>query len=244
MGKKSVTFSILFLLCSCLALAHGEKTLWQKYDWYIIGAGLVLLGYVLFRSAKKLVILVLLIAVGMVIGRMLLDTGTSEVGVVGDLHYHADFALYVNGERYDFAREKYLSTENESLSNFAHLHDLDGNVIHKHAEGVTLGFFLETLGMKLDDTCLVLDEGTSYCNEGNKELKMYVDGKHNDKFDRYDLQDEDRILLSYGDEVEQEINEQIQSVTDEACIYSLKCPEKGTPPEEATCIGETCTVEG
>ena len=137
-----------------------------------------------------------------------------------------------------------MSKGNDSLSNFAHLHDMNGNVIHKHAEGVTLGFFFETLVMKSNSTCLVLDDQTSYCNEGDKVLKMYVNGKHDDEFESYDIQDEDKILLSYGDETEEEIQQQIASLSDEACIYSLQCPEKGMPPEEATCIGETCTVEG
>ena len=78
----------------------------------------------------------------------------------------------------------------------------------------------------------------------NKKLKMYVNGKRNDEYAQYDIQDEDKILLSYGDETDKEIQNQLNALTDEACIYSLKCPEKGTPPEEATCIGETCIVEG
>ncbi len=233
----------LFLLLISFALAHGEPTLWQKYDWYIIGAGLTLLAYILLKTSKKLLILGIIIVAAVAIGKVLLESGAPEIGVVGGIHYHADFALYINGERYNFSQEKYMSMENKSLSNFAHFHDMKGNIIHKHASGITLGFFLETLGMKLTDTCLSLDNGISYCNEGDKELKMYVNGKHNDEFADYDIQDEDKILLSYGDESEEGIKRQIDSVTDEACIYSLTCPEKGAPPEEATCVGETCEVE-
>jgi len=242
--KKRGVGVILFLLLIPVVLAQNEQTFWQNYDWYIIGAGLVLLVYVLFKITKKLLILGLIIAAAVIIGNWQLEKSNPEIGVVGDLHYHADFALYLDGERYNFTQEKYMSTENRSLSNFAHFHDVDGNIIHKHASGITLGFFLETLGIKLDDTCLVLDDGTSYCNERNKVLKLYVNGKYNDKFAQYDIQDEDQILLSYGDESEQEIEEQVDSVTEDACIYSLTCPERGAPPEEATCIGETCAVEG
>lgn len=242
--KKRFILLGIFLLLMPLVLAQGEPTFWQKYDWYLIGAGLMLLAYVLFKITKKLILLGIIIAVAVIVGKVLLDNSVPEIGVVGEVHYHADFALYINGQRFDFVQEKYMSTENKTLSNFAHLHDLNGNIIHKHASGITLEFFLETVDMKLNDTCFILDDGASYCNERNKKLKMYVDGKRNDKFADYDLQDEDRILVSYGDESEEEIQAQIQSVTEEACIYSLKCPEKGTPPEEATCVGETCTVEG
>jgi len=240
--KKSWFVVVLFLLFIPMAFAHGGQSFWQKYDWYIIGAGLVLLVYVLFMITKKLVILGLIVAAAVIIGNLQLEK-EPEIGVVGDLHYHADFALYLNGEPYNLSQEGYMSTENKSLSNFAHFHDLNGDIIHKHASGITLGFFLETLGMKLNETCLLLDDGTSYCNEGSKELKMYVDGKHDDQFAEYDIQDEDRILLSYGDETEDELQKQINSVTEDACIYSLTCPERGQPPEEATCVGETCEVE-
>jgi len=239
--------SVLVLLLSLVpsVLANSEQTFWQKYDWYLIGAGLVLLVYVLFKITKKLIVLGLIIAAVVIAGNIFLERqGVPEIGVVGDVHYHADFKVYLNAVAYDFAQEKYMSTENKSLSNFAHFHDLNGNIIHKHASGITLGFFLETLGLKLNETCLILDDGTSYCDDDQKELKLYVNGKHNDEFDTYDIQDEDRILLSFGDESEDEIKEQIDSVSEGACIYSLTCPEKGTPPEEATCVGETCTVEG
>ncbi|MDP3699104.1 MAG: hypothetical protein Q8R47_05965 [Nanoarchaeota archaeon] len=244
MDKRWGIFLLLLALLPS-ALAQGTESFWQKYGWYIIGAGLILLAYLLFKITKKLIILGVVIAIAVIVGKVLLDSdGTSEIGVVGEIHYHADFAVYLDGERYNFAQEKYMSTENKTLSNFAHLHDMDGNIIHKHASGITLGFFLETLGMKLNDTCLALDDGVSYCNEGNKGLKMYVNEKHNDEFHTYDIQDGDKILLSYGDGSGEEIKEQLDSVSDQACIYSLTCPEKGTPPEEAACVGETCTVEG
>jgi hypothetical protein len=244
MKKRLVLFGVLLLSLAFSGLAHGGNTFWQNYDWYILGAGLVLLVYVLFKLTKKLLVLGLIIAAIVIAGNIVLERNTSEIGVVGDIHYHTDFAMYIDGQRYNFSQEKYMSTDNTSLSNFVHLHDLNGKVIHKHASGVTLGFFFETLGMKLNDTCLQLDDGTSFCNEENKEWKMYVDGEHNDEFAEYDLQDEDRILLSYGEDSEEEIQKQIDAVSDEACIYSETCPERGVPPEEATCVGETCTVEG
>src|SRR3989344_9357559 len=136
MDKRVMIFGIVLLSSVFSVLAQGEKTLWQKYDWYIIGAGLILLAYVLFKITKKLLILGVIIAVAVVVGKAYVDSGTApEIGVVGDLHYHTDFKVYLNGVAYDFAQEKYMSTENKSLSNFAHFHDLNGNIIHKHASG-------------------------------------------------------------------------------------------------------------
>lgn len=241
-----ILFSLFLLLSLPSVFAQGGDTFWQKYDWYIIGAAGILFVYVLFKVTKKLLIVGTLIVAAAIVANIFLGTGTEapQIGVVGDIHDHADFKVYLNGLSYNFAREKYMSAENMTLSNFAHFHDLKGNIIHKHASGITLGFFLDTLGMQLDGNCFVLDDGTSYCNKGNKKLKLYVNGEKNDEFDQYDIQDEDRIMISYGDETAEEIKKQLASATDEACIYSLKCPEKGAPPEEATCVGETCGVEG
>src|SRR3989344_2961835 len=103
MDKRSVGLLLILLLPS--ALANGDS-FWQKYDWYMIGAGLILLVYILFKLAKKLVVLGLLIAVAVIVGRVFLDSGvgTTEIGIVGDVHHHADFALYLDGEKYDFSQ--------------------------------------------------------------------------------------------------------------------------------------------
>lgn len=244
MNQRSAAIGVLLLLLIPFALAHGEQTFLERYSVYVFVGIVVLFLFLLFKFVKKLIVIGIIVAAVAVLAGLFLTDKTSELGIVGEIHYHIDFKVYLNSVPYNFSQDKYMSIDNKSLSNFVHLHDMDGKVIHKHAEGMTLGFFFETLEMKLNHTCLVLDDESFYCNEGDKVLKMYVNGKHNDEYDKYDIQDGDKILLSYGDETEEEIQQQIASVSDEACIYSLKCPEKGSPPEEATCIGETCTVEG
>ena len=42
--------------------------------------------------------------------------------------------------------------------------------MHKHRKGVTLGYFLETVGMKFNNNCLILDDKTEYCNNDKNEL--------------------------------------------------------------------------
>ena len=60
-----------------------------------------------------------------------------------------------------------------ALSTLVHLHDLNGDVIHVHAPGITLGMFFESLGMKLETKtdpksklqqyCFTDDQGNLYC---------------------------------------------------------------------------------
>jgi protein-disulfide isomerase len=150
------------------------------------------------------------------------------------VHEHADFAVYLNGEKFDFKSAKYQSSETNPLDPDAHLHDGNADVTHKHRKGVTLEYFFKTLGMKFDNQCFTTDDGKQYCNTADKKLTMYVNGKPNDKFGNYEFTDLDRILITYGDQTG--VADQITSVTDLACMYSEKCPERGKAPTE-NCVG-------
>ncbi len=150
------------------------------------------------------------------------------------VHEHADFAVYIEGEKFDFTKAKYQSSDTNPLDPDAHLHDGNGGVTHKHRKGITLGYFFDSLGMKFDNRCFVTDDGKQYCNTADKKLTMYVNGKENTQFGNYEFTDLDRILITYGDMTG--VADQITSVSNDACMYSEKCPERGKPPTE-NCVG-------
>ena len=155
--------------------------------------------------------------------------------VLGEkVHEHADFAVYLEGQKFNFTKAKYQSSETNPLDPEAHLHDGNGEVTHKHRKGVTLGYFFESIGMKFDSQCFVTDEDKEYCNTDSKKLKMYVNGKINEQFGSYEFTDLDKILITYGNETG--VADQITSISDNACLYSEKCPERGKPPTE-NCVG-------
>ncbi len=123
------------------------------------------------------------------------------------VHEHADFKVYINGEFLDFAKEKYMIKAKE-----VHIEDMNGIKIHKHTSGITLEYFFKTLGFEFNKECFVLDGGESYCNENNKTIKFYVNGKRNHKYGDYKIKDGDKYLISYGNETEEEIQKQLESV--------------------------------
>lgn len=151
-------------------------------------------------------------------------------------HIHANIAVVLNGEKLDFRQEKYQSTEAKELDPDIHFHDGNGDLIHIHKQGATLGEFFTSLGMSLSADCLILDSGEKFCNDGSNTVKMFVNGKPDSRFGDLLPQDLDRVLLSYGHDSEGAVERQIDSVADTACIYSLTCPERGKPPAE-TCVG-------
>jgi len=153
-----------------------------------------------------------------------------------DVHTHADLVMYIEGVKIDLTQDKYQSTDDKHLHEYLHLHDGVGHVIHKHANGVIMGDFFESLGMNLSDKCLVLDSGEEYCDGEVNSLRTYVNGEVQTDLQSYEFQDLDRILVSFGVLSPTITKSQTDSVSDDACIYSKKCPERGSPPTES-CVG-------
>ncbi len=150
-------------------------------------------------------------------------------------HTHADFAVFVDGEKLDFSDEKYMSNEQKHLSQYLHLHDGLGSVIHRHKPGLALGEFLSSLGLTMEKDCMTLDS-QQLCNDGKQRWKMVVNGGERSLDPSYVFKDTDKILLTYGASDTLWENES-QQVTDDACLYSKTCPERGEPPTE-NCIAD------
>ncbi|MEW6035092.1 MAG: hypothetical protein AB1529_00625 [Candidatus Micrarchaeota archaeon] len=161
-------------------------------------------------------------------------------------HIHADLKAYVEGSALDLSQARYMSSEGHTLSDVIHLHDMDGEVVHMHARGITLSEFFSSLNMTLNSTCIGLDDGTPYCDSGEKRLRMFVrpaGGEWNEVQEPgdYVFGDLDRILITYGNDARPALDAQMSSVTDKACIQSEKCPERGKPTD-ASCAGDFCPV--
>ncbi len=162
-------------------------------------------------------------------------------------HIHADLLVLLNGNPLDLTLDRYQSTENNILSLEVHLHDNKGNVIHVHSEGVTLGRFFETLGMRLTANCLALDTGARFCDaqisaEDSQGLRfaVLVNGEKIVEPETYIIDDLDRILIYLGEDDDRIIASAMSMVSDEACIQSLQCPDRGIPSGEESCAGTTC----
>jgi len=135
-------------------------------------------------------------------------------------HVHADFAVYINGRKLDFNLPIYSERDPR-----IHLHvrnQYGDSVIHVEAEGVKLGEFFTSLGMKLTENCF-RTTSVNFCNDDRRTLKFYVNGIRNKDFGNYDIKDLDRILITFGNETEEEIEKQMDSVTRASCISSNKC---------------------
>ncbi len=133
------------------------------------------------------------------------------------VHDHFDFAMYTDlGDKMNFAKPEFMERD-EAI----HMHDNNGEVVHIHSKGVTLGQFLKSIG-----------------EESPAEAAWYVNGvKMNGPLDNYQPKDLDRIVVNIMG-IGQTLNNAVldKMVSDKACIYSEKCPERGKPPTEE-CVG-------
>ena len=170
---------------------------------------------------------------------------TREPEIPKPYHIHADFKVYLDDVPYNFSQAKYMSTNTSKLSQVVHLHDMDGDIIHYHSRNITLSQFFSTLSMSFNSSCFVLDNGSSYCNDDQKSLRMFV--RHTgDNWEQinepanYVSEDLDQILIIYGT-ADYDISIREASVTDKACIQSEKCPERGKPTD-SSCAGDVCIV--
>jgi len=127
------------------------------------------------------------------------------MGPLNSDHKHADIKAYLDGRAVDFSQPKY-----QVKAQHVHMEGGDGVVIHMHATGVRLGYFLYTLGMKFNQTCFTIDKA-DYCSNSEKALKFLVNGVPNDEWEYYALKSMDKILISYGRETN--LTSQLNSIT-------------------------------
>ncbi len=133
---------------------------------------------------------------------------SAEFGAIGSTHEHAALKLFINDEELvDFSKPQY-----QLRSRFIHFEDNNGVIIHMHATGVDQGFLIQSVRMEFDDQCIILSNGSEYCNDGDKTLKFFVNGVRNDLYDKYVLKDGDKFLITYGIDAEEQIKAQLNTL--------------------------------
>src|SRR5439155_147962 len=75
------------------------------------------------------------------------------------VHYHANFALYINGQRDQFQGPGYYEEVTACMNNHSgdpktrvHMHNNVNSVVHVHDDGATWGQLFANLGYTLSDT--------------------------------------------------------------------------------------------
>jgi hypothetical protein len=155
--------------------------------------------------------------VSITIGVLLEESKTDDsTFVFGSAHEHASISVKIFGDEFDFTKPEF-----QLQSQFIHLENSNGYVIHRHSKDVTLGYFFETLNVRLLSDCIVFDIA-KFCSNEDYTLKFYVNGKKVDNLRDYLIFDGDLILISYGSENQKEVSEQLAELKSRGFPFELR----------------------
>jgi hypothetical protein len=159
------------------------------------------------------------------------------------VHYHANFAVFIDGERLPFANPLYYeevqscSSGDESNPKIrVHMHDRVNHVIHVHDAGATWGHFFANVGMTNGDIVFRNDSAV-YVEDEQTKIHFILNGEEVDTTANRAIKSEDTLLVSIGNPTEEQLNEQYAQIEKNAAEYNLRDdPSSCTGSAEATFI--------
>lgn len=119
-------------------------------------------------------------------------------------HYHANWAVFVDGERVDLSGDRYMeeigactaSDEGILPEERVHMHENNADVVHVHHDGATWGALMANLGMALGDDFLHLGNGDRYEAGDGLSLVFVVNGIAVPSVHNRVIGSGDRLLIS------------------------------------------------
>jgi hypothetical protein len=155
-------------------------------------------------------------------------------------HYHANFALYINGQREEFKAPHYYEeiaacTLHGTIqpAQRAHMHDEINDVIHVHDDAVTWGQFFDNIGWALGPNFIQDDKHTLYVEDGANKLNIMLNDQNLTDLtaiNNQTIKDEDRLLISFGDIDDGTLAKENKTVPATAHHYDIT-------PDPASCAG-------
>lgn len=147
-------------------------------------------------------------------------------------HFHANFAMYVDGERIDFSKDKYQEdVAGCSLTGLmypkdrAHLHENNPDTIHIHHEWVSWGHFFTNNWFVFGEDFLILDDQSVLLQnneQADNDITYILNGEQVDNPFNTLIKSKDKLLINYGKQSDWEIQELYNSVSTNAGEYNSK----------------------
>ena len=159
----------------------------------------------------------------------------------GRVYYHANFAVYLNGQRELFKGPQYyqevaICSNNKGITipqQCAHMHDNDNGLVHVHDHAVTWGQFFENLGWYVGPNFIQTDTGTNYTASDQTKLHIVINGQDYTDLTQITntvIKDNDRLLVSFGDIDQTTLDQEFKTVPATAHHADVT-------PDPASCSG-------
>ena len=133
--------------------------------------------------------------------------GPPGAGPLGDEHEHAAIKAIIFGDEFDFSSPAY-----QIKNRYIHFENNNGDTVHRHASKVPLGFLFETLRIGLTDKCYIFPDKREFCTDDKYSLKFFINHQQVPDIRDYVIRNNDRVLISYGNENKTQIDEQLAKV--------------------------------
>ncbi len=125
-------------------------------------------------------------------------------GPLGNVNIRAGILTMIYGQQFDYSSAAY-----QVKNAYIDFEKGNGETIHMHAANVTLGFLFNSLNIGLTDKCFTFPDKRSFCTNDKYNLKFFIDHHQVQNINNYVIKDNDRILISYGNENSTLINAQL-----------------------------------
>lgn len=144
------------------------------------------------------------------------------------VHYHANFAVYINGQKEAFRAPNYYEeeaattcsaseaseTETTPMSR-VHMHGNVNDVVHVEDSRVTWGNFFTVLGWNAGSSYLATRD-TLYQNNGQNKVTYLLNGKEVASIANTVINDQDKLLVNYGDQSSAQISQEYSQIKNNA----------------------------
>lgn len=143
-------------------------------------------------------------------------------------HYHANYSVYVNGEREMFEGPTfYEEVASCSISHgnpraLVHMHDNVSHVVHVHNDSATWGLFFENISFSVSRSALLTDAGLFVDGQDGNKLTYILNGKVIPNIANRVVSSEDVLLVDYGKSNEQELKNRYDVITRDAGEYNKR----------------------
>lgn len=146
-----------------------------------------------------------------------------------EVHYHANFAVFVDGVRLPFDSfnfyEEVQSCGGDEVNNpkiRVHMHDQKNYLVHVHDNGVTWGHFFANISMTAGDTLFKTDKATFVEGVDDVAIRYKLNGEEVQTIANRTISSEDTLLVSIGNSTNDDLQNQYAQITRNAAEYNNK----------------------
>lgn len=144
-------------------------------------------------------------------------------------HFHANFLMYINGEQVDFSGDQFMEdvagcslTWKLYPKDRAHLHENNGETIHIHDDWVAWWHFFANNDFVFSENFISSNDSKVYINSWDRRLKFILNGEEISNPYNKLIESQDRLLIIYGTQTDEESMKIFQTVSTNAWEYNSK----------------------